>query len=594
MKKKIEEFSKNWFEMYDLPTSVLSKKVWVPLRSIEKTTKGKYGRAGFSEIFFGLGSVAIPIKDKEAAMKLDWQDVGISHSHSGFYDDNDKTYMSADTYRHFPGDLQGLHLVLEIQGNGLEKAQWEPHQDFIVTLGLIREGDTWLSPSEGYTEVIKLTKDEDCSPARIEVKADHLMDYLCARDMGLLATFYTSRSACFEEDPKMGWESDKSTPQQRENGRWEGREWPIHEGGHPYGEKWAVFHVARTDADESEDIPDISSIPTDENTVSESWEKGFKGKKLYKVMGEFWGTEWLDPGKISRRVKSDKIPSSSYFVIDEKGSKVNGEELIDSGKWLWFKPDVMMALAHRRGGSLKWYTRDTGEIACLPHYGVHFGINKLGLINVYAKDVGLLPDWQQLIWSGYNVSPDGGVSAELLASQVRADPPKTQAPEEFLAHGIKAANYFAQEKINIDLFNEHEVIPEIIERTHRFRAIDKAGLFSLAKDIARITADNLNTSGIQSVVPPPSGKKFGSLKSLEFLLASKVGNDTASSILAPLFNVYDLRLGDAHLPSKGIQDVFSSLKIDQKQPYIQQGGQMLHSVVSCIYKIIEVLKSWDT
>lgn len=590
---KTEEFSKNWFEMHDLPASVLSKKVWVPLRAIEKITKGEYGSASFNEIFFGLGSVAIPLSDKEAALKLDWQDIGISHSHSGFYDDNDKAYMPADIYRHFPGELQGLHLILEISGNGLEKAQWEPHQDFVVTLGLIREGDIWLSPSEGYIEVIKLTKNEDGSPERIEVKADHLMDYLCARNMGLLATFYTSRSACFDKDPKMGWGSDKTTPQQRKNGRWEGREWPIHEGGHPYGEKWAVFHVARTDADESEDIPDISGIPTDENTVSESWEKGFKGKKLYKVMGEFWGTEWLDPGEISRRVKGDKVPSSSYFEVDEKGAKVNGDKLIDNGKWLWFKPDVVTVLAHRRGGSLKWYTRNTGEVACLPHYGVHFGINNLGLVNVYAKDVGLLPEWQQQIWAGYNISPDGGVSAELLASQVRADPAKTQAPEEFLKHGIKAANYFAQKKLGIDLFNKHEAITEIIERTHRFRAVDKAGLLSLAKDIARITADSLNTIGIQSVARPPSTKKLGSLKSLEFLLASKVGEDQASSIMAPLFNIYDLRLGDAHLPSKEIQNVFSSLRVDQKQPFVQQGGQMLHSVVSSIYKIIEVLKNWN-
>jgi hypothetical protein len=71
-------------------------------------------------------------------------------------------------------------------------------------------------------------------------------------------------------------------------------------------------------------------------------------------------------------------------------------------------------------------------VSCSPDCGVHFGMNRLPLINAYAKDVALLPEWQQRIWAGHNVGPEGGVSEELLASQVRAQPARTQAPEEFL------------------------------------------------------------------------------------------------------------------------------------------------------------------
>lgn len=590
--KKLELFSKEWFEMQDFPRFILNKKVWVPLRLSETSTEGRYGYAGYGEIFFGLGSIAIPVKDKAAAEKLNWQDIGISHSHSGYFDEGDKVYIPAEQYQHYPGDLHGLNLVLEVPGNGLEESQWEPNQDFVVTLGLIREGDIWLSPSEGYIEVVKLTRDEMGRPTRLEVKADHLTDYLSARDMGLLATFYSSRQACFESDPKMGWESNKKNSQDRENGRWEGREWPIHEGGNPFGEKMAVFHVGRTDVDGSEDIPDISPAPTDENTKSDSWEKGFEGNKLYKVIGEIWGNEWLDPEKLSKRVKGDKVPSSSYFAIDERGAKVSGDALVDSGKWLWFKPDVVMALVDRRGGSLKWFTKETGQIACSPHYGVHFGINKLGLVNIYAHDIGMLPGWQQQIWVGYNVSSEGGVSTELLDSQVRAEPAGTHAPEQFLTYGIKAANHFAQENLNITLFNQHEALPEILKRTHRFRAVDKTGLLALAKDIARVTAESLNKSGIQSLAKPPKDD-WGSLKSLEFLLATKVGNDKAREIMTPLVMVNELRQGDAHLPSNEIDEAFSLLRINQKSPFVDQGRQMLNAVVSSLYKVIGVLKTWN-
>jgi len=46
---------------------------------------------------------------------------------------------------------------------------------------------------------------------------------------------------------------------------------------------------------------------------------------------------------------------------------------------------MMMVLIHRRGGSLIWHTRDTGDVQCSPDYGIHFGVNKIGLINAYAK-----------------------------------------------------------------------------------------------------------------------------------------------------------------------------------------------------------------
>ena len=127
-----------------------------------------------------------------------------------------------------------------------------------------------------------------------------------------------------------------------------------------------------------------------------------------------------------------------------------------------------MALAHRRGGQLRWYTRDTGSVRCSPDYDIHFGINRLGLVNVYAKDIALLPEWQQRIWAGHNISPEGGVSSELIASQVRAEPADTQAPEEFLKQGIEIINSLSSEKLGIYLFREHELLPELFEKTHRF------------------------------------------------------------------------------------------------------------------------------
>ena len=252
-----------------------------------------------------------------------------------------------------------------------------------------------------------------------------------------------------------------------------------------------------------------------------------------------------------------------------------------------------MALAHRRGGSLSWYTQDTGSVRCSPDHGVHFGVNKLGQVNVYAKDIALLPDWQQRIWSGYNVSPEGGVSEELLSAQAKGIPASTQAPEKFLSKGLSLLNKLSIEKLGFSILRDHEYIPKLLESSHRFRAIDKSGLYALAKDVARLTADSIDSAAIQTIVPPPKGTKWGSLKSIENLVASKVDTEMARSMTGALVGVYELRHGDAHLPSSQVDEAFALVSVDQTAPYIHQGHQLLHACVSSIYGIIEVIRHWD-
>ena len=326
---------------------------------------------------------------------------------------------------------------------------------------------------------------------------------------------------------------------------------------------------------------------------SKSWTKTHTGRKLYRIQGELWRSEWIEPAKVSTRIRGDEPPPTIYFITDEKGSQENKETLRNEGRWLWFKPDVIMALAQCRGGSLSWYTRHTGNVRCSPDYGMPFGVNKLGLVNVYAKDIALLPEWQQRIWAGYNVGPEGGVSEELLSSQAKGIPANTQAPEEFLYKGLTLCKELSQEKLGFSILKDHESVPKLVEKSHRFRAIDKAGLYALAKDVARLTADSIDSAAIQEIVSPPEGTKWGSLKSLENLVALRIDQNIARSMLSSLFGIYELRHGDAHLPSSQVDEAFALVGVDQDAPYVYQGYQLLHACVSSIYGIVEVLKNWD-
>lgn len=580
----------SWFEMQDLRKRKLDNSVWVPLRAnnaIRNSTK--YGFVDYREEYVGHGSLMIPIDKKPFVEKLDWDDIGINHTHScSFIDDK---YIPVDIYQN--ENLEGRNLVLDQNfDNNIDCNEWHLHQDLVISLGLKREGDIWICPSEGYAEVAKLERNQEGSPILLQIKNQFLKDYLCARKCGLYISSYFSRDKIYESPSVLSWkESSKNVKEGRDF--WECRILEIHEGGFPFGQKIAVSHVGRIDIDENEDVPDMTSFPTDENVKSDFFEKSFRGKKLYRIISELWKYEWINPAKSSPIILGDEHPIQIYYITDAEGTKESDNNLTNGGRWLWFKPELISNLLSVRGSFLNWHTKDTGSISCAPNGGVHFGVNDLGLITVYAKDVGYLPKWQQQIWAGFNIAPEGGISKELHASQVKAEPVSTLAPEAFIEGVIKEINEEAKKQLDIRFFRGHHSVNEIIKSINRFRAIDERGLFSLAKDIARIIVDDIDIESIQKIAIPPKNTKWGSLKTIENLLAIKIPSEDAREILSPIVGVYELRHGDAHLPSSDIENSFGLIQIDRSLPYVTQGYQMIYTCVDNLHVILRIIEKWD-
>ena len=485
-------------------------------------------------------------------------------------------------------DVSGTYLALQQRGNSIEHPQWHLHQDFTITLGLKREGDVWVSLAEDYLEVARLVRDERGAPVRLEVRASHLRDYLCARDMALRVGSYRWRREVVRTAEHIAWPEGNASDEGGQD-RWEGRVAAIHEGGGAYGAERAVFHVARTDVDREDDVPVLGPWETAE-TVSRTWTVKNPGGKLHQIEGQLWRTEWIEPAERSVRVRGDEVPATVFFTVDAEGRQESRDTLCEEGRWLWFRPEVILALIERRGGELRWSTRDTGQVACSPGHGVHFGINPLGLVNAYAEDIVFLPDWQQAIWAGFNVGPDGGLSAELHAAQIEAMPAATKAPEAFLGEGLDRLARTADATLGIALIRRHPRTSEILLRAHRFRATDRDGLCALAKDLVRLTADRIDAGAIQTLVRPPKGEEWRSLKSLEKLLATRMETAEAESLMIPLFGIYELRHVDAHLLA--VDDVDQALRklgVNQHEPFVVQGYQVLQACVSAIYAIGDVL-----
>jgi hypothetical protein len=182
------------------------------------------------------------------------------------------------------------------------------------------------------------------------------------------------------------------------------------------------------------------------------------------------------------------------------------------------------------------------------------------------------------------------VAEELMAAQAAGEPADTHAPEAFLAKGIEVLNGIALAKLGCRMFREHEQCRSLLARTHRFRAFNQAGLFSLAKDVARLTADSIDAGALQKTAPPPQGENWGSPRTLESLVAKYSDASTAHSILGPLYGAYNLRHADAHLPGEDLTEAYGLLGIERSMPFVIQGFQLLDSCVAALYMIARIMR----
>ncbi|MCP3671887.1 MAG: hypothetical protein GY814_15945 [Gammaproteobacteria bacterium] len=616
-----------WFEMRDIRRRSVMNAVWVPIRASQRIVlEGKHGREGFLEEYFGLGSVMFPFECHEQVVKLGWTDIGISNNYRGGQvtqyiqpgEDlesrrlfnlripgtktriqaqidvpsnstrENTVYYPCGDYSDYRSSAVGTGLVIDQSINSKEQDVWHLHQDFVVALNLLREGDVWLRPDEGYIEVARLTRDEEGSPELLEIRGEQLRDYLRARKMSLYLSSYRSRVEICGDNSHIDWDPIPYR-EETELERWEGRASEIHEGGTPFGAKTAVMHVARTDVDDEEDVPTFD-FPTDDNVQTSSWTKEDEGRKLYRIEGEVWRTEVIEAGSVSERILWQKPQASIEFIVDAAGKKETRETLEHGSRWLWFRPEAIMSILRQRGSSLKWYSRYTGRIAMVPGEGVHFGVNPLGLINVYAKDIAILPEWQQRVWAGFNIAPDGKVAKELLDSQMRAKPANTQAPEAYLRRAYDAVNGEFSQKAGRRLFRAHQADETLFLAIHRFRALDRDGLFELAKDIARLTIESVDKNCLAKFIEPGKGESWGSIRHLEETLATMIDAHEARQLTGVLAGINELRQADAHMPSSDLDDSIKLAGISETGIVVHEAQQMLRELVDSLYKIATALR----
>lgn len=584
---------KAWFEMSDIRRLKYTSKVWIPLWERRHKEIGGKHSIGWREECVYVRSLFVATALKDKVMR------GEVHSFNSTSDDNaasvfDGNYFRADS-QYLEDEYVGEKVVMEC--NLSDECGYELliNNDLLLALRLKREGDVWICPSEGYSEVIKLERNSGKEPVCLKIKAEFLVDYLNARKECLFLAEYFERQENRESINDLGWDLKNSTVDFEEYGQWRGWYNALDSDGHPANSPIHMVREWRTDVDNEEDVPHFG-MPSDANMQSDHHVGRFGDIAYYLVSGEIWKKEWLEPTGISKRLDFSYKAPDIDIVANADGSAVSGSELVEKGSYLWFRSSVINELLSIRGSSIEWYTRDTAGLSWKGLSPIRIGINSVGLINVFAEDVIKAPEWLRRIWIGGAVPPDGGVSSELLDSQQRVSPAHTKAPEELLPVFIDFCNQDFQKIANADLFCNLGKLQEVKASISRFQAQDQKGLCDLAKDLARVLTDAINESALKKLldaeeIKDGNGKPLRGMKLLEKYLAKISSLDYAHSIMGPLFTTYDLRLEDAHIPTHEIDKKLSAAGLDGNEPYIIKGRMLIRNVGLALLRIAAVLKN---
>lgn|GEM_PF-299080 len=557
---------------------------WIQLRASISVghEQGGITEVGYVNEYFGCGSVAFPPDQRQVAESLGWGEIGISHNAEPYaYEDG--SYSAIDQYQYNDKETIGVELVFDHLHPVVGGTQWILNPDLVVALHLIKEGNNWVRPEENFAIVARESFDKDGHHSLIEIKREFLIDYLAARNLSLRLSYYRQRVENVAALEGSDYANLETSQEQRDNGRFE---LLIRGLNDVFGGSWNMTRVWRIDVDADEDAP-VMGPESDENTEAET-SKGVRGGyEGISVEGEFWRDEWIDHQGQSVRVRGDTDQTLPQFIVGTDGARMASSDLDceEAGRWLCFRSGIISELLGLRCFSLEWHTAETGCIRSSSGYMTRFGINSSDLITVYAYDVARLASWEQHIWAANNVAPDGKVSSELLASQVRVQPASTHAVEELLFKSMRMLEAGFGKELDVSLFTHNIDDAELRQVVSRFVSKDRASLLRLAKELIRVFSDRLNASALRKLSTHKNKDNLGSNKLLQDILSQKIGADEARRIFGPIVGAYDMRVGDAHPTGSKIGDALELAGIDESKSHLRQGEQLIHNFGRSIWCI---------
>jgi hypothetical protein len=537
----IKTLEQRFFELAD--SRPMQGRTWIPLRQDqEESLDGNLAGVADVRTYSGYATLAVETAMRAIADEMTWSELD-NQPHRCSIENG--IYRPADFHCEWkpPRKVIGTRLIIAQSTGAFEPEIWHLHPDLIIAIGLQCENDIWYRPEEGWPEVARLKRNAKGEPALFEMRSEFLSDYLAARGMALFASSYHQRDAFLTERPAYAW-ADKAL--KTHSGR-DKREAYVVSAEFPPGPDLHFEPLAHCGA------PNGSS-------------------RALRV-----------------RVRGDVEPGTVTFTVGNSGERKTAQQCIGAMTWLAFQPTLVPALLRYRSGHLGWYTANTGSLGA--SHGLHFGINDLGLITIFAKDIAKLDEWEQRIWAAHSTVMDGGVSQELFDAQMQCRPASTKAPEVRIEPALKELTEAFKQRYGVPLLREHASIKGLIARVHRFRALEDDGLLALAKDLNRLLMERIDIDAVRGPAKIGPKDKIGSLKAIEGLLTQLIGAQHAKTAMAPLFGINDLRNADSHLGSSLIASGFERAGVDtDHSSLVEQGRQLIQSYVQAIAAAARIIR----
>lgn len=572
-----------WLRMGDLIGRKSSGCVWVPIWGyVEEQYPGNDVPRRYDECRI-YNSLLVSAEKKKEAMRLSLSDLHPKIDRYAVIGTD--PYFSAHAERNGYDTVLGTYLV--VQRCYVDRGDYcvNIDQDLLLDLRLKHEGDKWVRPCEAHREVIRASRDGEGRVNLIEIKAEYLKDWLCVRKQGLVLVCNLERRTLSLDGSEI-----ISKPEKKRicGGNFEAWNYGCDEDGNGILGDWTIERCGYEDIDTDEDVPVFDALNDNRKMVTSR--QVIESPEIVNrmSMSRFTRTEWMSPAKRQRRMPFDK-DGELAFICEADGRKKKGKALSFPPRYLWFNNAVLQYILNMRGGWVKWLTQETGLIGFDGGVGIHFGVNRMGLVNVFAKDIVEMVWWQQEIWKSHNVSPDGGVCTELTDAQQRCQPARTYAPENLLRIAFdQVVSAYACFSKGDQFFLSFDSISEVGNSIQRFNVQTKDDVLWLAKQIARLIIETLNQKSFRKFAKVNADEKLGSLKLLERVLAGCVDEKRAYNLMSPLHAIYTLRNSDSHIPGNDIEDAFGTLGIAPEGQLIRQGGRMIFVAAKALHEIAKV------
>jgi hypothetical protein len=69
-----------------------------------------------------------------------------------------------------------------------------------------------------------------------------------------------------------------------------------------------------------------------------------------------------------------------------------------------------------------------------------------------------------------------------------------------------------------------------------------------------------------------------------------IGEKEAKAVLGPLHGIYNLRLADAHIPSRDLHDAYALVQVDRTLPFVMQGRDLLAACATFLRTVADAVK----